>query len=124
MIDRVDGIDQAQQSRNISSVRNKEMDHSRKNNKNKDSAESLRENKLSANELKEKLEEKIDDMNSIMETLEEKLSFKLHEETDRIMTRVINVKTQEVIKEMPPEEMLDLAAKIHKMVGLIIDEEV
>jgi flagellar protein FlaG len=40
------------------------------------------------------------------------------------MTQIIDIKTEEVIKEMPPEEMLDLAAKIHKMVGLILDEKV
>jgi len=40
------------------------------------------------------------------------------------MVQIVDLKTQEVIKELPPEEMLDLEAKIHEMVGLLIDEKV
>jgi flagellar protein FlaG len=123
MVERVDGINQMQNTERINSVSNRETDRNKKNN-NRDLLESVKENKLSSDKLKKELEEKIDDMNSIMETLEEKLSFKLHDDTDRIMTQIIDIKTEEVIKEMPPEEMLDLAAKIHEMVGLILDEKV
>jgi flagellar protein FlaG len=123
MVERVDGINQMQNTERINSVSNRETNRNKKNN-NRDLLESVKENKLSSDKLKKELEEKIDDMNSIMETLEEKLSFKLHDDTDRIMTQIIDIKTEEVIKEMPPEEMLDLAAKIHEMVGLILDEKV
>ena len=40
------------------------------------------------------------------------------------MVQVIDVNTEEVIKELPPEEMLDLKARIHEMVGILIDEKV
>ena len=123
MVERVDGINQMQNTERINSVSNRETNRNKKNN-NRDLLESVKENKLSSDKLKKELEEKIDDMNSIMETLEEKLSFKLHDDTDRIMTQIIDIQTEEVIKEMPPEEMLDLAAKIHEMVGLILDEKV
>ena len=123
MVERVDGINRMQNTESISSVSKRETNRNKKNN-NRDLLESVKENKLSSDKLKKELEEKIDDMNSIMETLEEKLSFKLHDDTDRIMTQIIDIKTEEVIKEMPPEEMLDLAAKIHEMVGLILDEKV
>ena len=122
MIGRAEGIDQRQNAHSLREIsRKQETDRTKST---RDKVESLREDQLSPEELKEDLEEKIDDMNNIMETLEEQLSFKLHDKTDRIMTQVINIKTEEVIKEMPPEEMLDLAARIHEMVGLIIDEEV
>ncbi|HMA60837.1 MAG TPA: flagellar protein FlaG [Halanaerobiales bacterium] len=122
MVGRVEGIDQSQDAQRINLARREPRTERTENVRGK--VKSLKENQLSAEELRDELEDKINDMNDIMETLDEKLSFELHDQTDRIMTRIIDIKTQEVIKEMPPEEMLDLAAKIHEMVGLIIDEEV
>ena len=122
MVGRVEGIDQGQEAQSINLARREPRTERTENVRGK--VKSLKENQLSAEELRDELEDKINDMNDIMETLDEKLSFELHDKTDRIMTRIIDIKTQEVIKEMPPEEMLDLAAKIHEMVGLIIDEEV
>lgn len=122
MIGSTESIDQRQNAHSLKEIsREQETDRTKST---RDKVESLREDQLSPEELKEDLEEKIDDMNNIMETLEEQLSFELHDKTDRIMAQVINIETKEVIKEMPPEEMLDLAARIHEMVGLIIDEEV
>jgi hypothetical protein len=37
---------------------------------------------------------------------------------------VIDSETSEVIKEIPPEKILDMIAKIEKMIGLIIDEKI
>ncbi len=47
---------------------------------------------------------------------------KLHKDTERFFVQVINAQTQEVLKEMPPEEFLDLIAKIRNIVGLFLDE--
>jgi len=41
-----------------------------------------------------------------------------------MMVKVVDLNTDEVIKELPPEEMLDLQARIHEMVGILIDETV
>ena len=122
MIGRAEGIDQRQNARSLREISREQETDRTKSIRNK--VESLREDQLSPEELKEDLKEKIDDMNDIMETLDEKLSFELHDKTETIMTQIIDIKTKEVIKEMPPEEMLDLSARIHEMVGLIIDEEV
>ena len=122
MIERAEGIDQRQNAQRVS-LESRERRTERTKSV-RDKVESLKDNQLSAEQLRDDLEEKIGDMNDIMETLDEKLSFELHDKTETIMTRIIDIKTKEVIKEMPPKEMLDLAARIHEMVGLIIDEEV
>ena len=122
MIERTESINPRQNAQRMN-LENRERRTERTENI-REKVESLDKDQLSAEELRADLEEKIDDMNDIMETLDEKLSFELHDKTERIMTRIIDIKTKEVIKEMPPEEMLDLAARIHEMVGLIIDEEV
>ena len=122
MVESIEGISRSANLKSINLVDRRNKKNEKVKVEIKDSTNS--KNKLSHEELKQELEEKIEDMNKITETLEENLSFKLHDETDRIMVQVVNVKTNEVVKEMPPEEMLDLAAKIHKMVGLLIDEKV
>lgn len=50
------------------------------------------------------------------------IKFSMHEETNRIMVQVIDEATQEVIKTIPSEELLDLAATIGDLVGTLIDE--
>jgi flagellar protein FlaG len=36
---------------------------------------------------------------------------------------VINRQTHEVIKEIPPEQLLDMIARIWEMIGLLVDEK-
>ncbi len=125
MIEKTGNINQIRPDSNFKASRQKNSEN--KSNQilnNKLNENKLAENKLSAENLREELAEKIDDMNSITRTINENLSFKLHDDTNRLMVQVIDVESQEIIKEMPPEEMLDLAAKIHEMVGLLIDEKV
>ena len=122
MIERTESINPRQNAQRMN-LENRERRTERTENI-RDKVESLNKDQLSAEEMREDLEEKVDDMNDIMETLDEKLAFELHDDTETIMTQIIDIKSREVVKEMPPKEMLDLAARIHEMVGLIIDEEV
>ena len=122
MIEKAEGIDQRQNAQRMNLEKRERR--TERTESIRDKVESLNRKEISPEEMKDELEEKIDDMNDIMETLDEKLSFELHDKTETIMTQIVDIKTKEVIKEMPPKEMLDLAARIHEMVGLIIDEEV
>lgn len=87
--------------------------------------ESLQE-KLKSNEkeLEEEVKDSVKDVNEIVKKVKEGLSFQIHEDTDELMVQVVDLKTEEVIKELPPEEMLDLKARIHEMVGILINEKV
>jgi hypothetical protein len=50
------------------------------------------------------------------------LQFSVHEATGEIMVTVREESTGEVIREIPPSEMLDLAARIDEMVGLLFHQ--
>ena len=52
-----------------------------------------------------------------------RLDFKVDKDTNRIIVKVIDTKTDKVIKEIPPEQLIELAAKIQEMVGLLVYEE-
>lgn len=48
--------------------------------------------------------------------------FSIHKKTNQIMVKVINTETKEVIREIPPEKMLDMVAQIWEMAGILVDE--
>ena len=50
------------------------------------------------------------------------LSFKYHDDTNRISITVTDSDTDEVIREIPPEKALDMLAKAWEMAGLLVDE--
>jgi flagellar protein FlaG len=52
-----------------------------------------------------------------------RFEYTIHEKTKEIMVKVIDAETNEVIREIPPEKILDLVATIWEMMGLIIDEK-
>lgn len=50
------------------------------------------------------------------------LEYSVHEKTHAIVVKIINNDTKEVIKEIPPEKMLDLVANLMELSGIMIDE--
>jgi len=48
--------------------------------------------------------------------------FEVHEGTGRVMVNLVDTETKEVIKEIPPEKILDLVANIWERLGILVDE--
>jgi flagellar protein FlaG len=51
------------------------------------------------------------------------LQFSVHEASGQVMVIVREGSTGKLIREIPPKEVLDLAAKFDEMVGLIMDRK-
>ena len=51
------------------------------------------------------------------------LQFSVHEASGQIMVTVMDETSGKVIREIPPREILNLAAKIDEMIGLILDKQ-
>ncbi len=49
--------------------------------------------------------------------------FSYHEDTKRVSIKVIDSETEEVIREIPPEETLDMLSKMWEVAGILIDEQ-
>lgn len=71
-----------------------------------------------------KIKEEMDKLNDVLAAMDKNLRFKFHDQTDQLYVEVINTKTQEVIKSLPPEYMLELSVKMKELVGMIIDEKI
>ncbi|MFG6383976.1 MAG: flagellar protein FlaG [Lachnospiraceae bacterium] len=50
------------------------------------------------------------------------LIFGIHDATNRVTIKVVDKGTKEVIREFPPEETLDMIAKVWELAGIMIDE--
>lgn len=49
--------------------------------------------------------------------------FDVHEDTKRVMIKIVDKDSQEVLKEYPPEKTLDMIAKVWELAGLFVDEK-
>ena len=52
------------------------------------------------------------------------LIFSKHEETGRTVIKVLDKDSNKVIREIPSEDVLNLAAKIDEMIGILFDKKV
>lgn len=52
------------------------------------------------------------------------LDISIHEKTHKLMVKVMNKDTGELIREVPPEKTLDLVAKMMELAGIMIDERI
>lgn len=50
------------------------------------------------------------------------IEFSYHEETKRVSIKVRDKETKELIREIPPEETLEMIEKIWELAGLLVDE--
>ena len=49
--------------------------------------------------------------------------FGIHEKTNRVTIKIVDKKSKEVLKEVPPEKTLDLIAKAWELAGILVDEK-
>lgn len=48
--------------------------------------------------------------------------YSIHEPTNEVMIKVLNSDNGEVVREIPPEKILDLVAKLCELAGVLVDE--
>ncbi|SFC39886.1 flagellar protein FlaG [Alkalibacterium subtropicum] len=70
---------------------------------------------------KEQLEKRAVEATTAMQRVNTHLAFKVHEGTGRTLVQLIEKETNEVIREIPPEKMLDVIAGIWKWSGITLD---
>lgn len=61
-------------------------------------------------------------VNKAIEGSSRRFVYSVHEKTNEIMIKVIDDRTKEVIREIPPKKILDMVANMLEMAGLLVDE--
>lgn len=70
----------------------------------------------------QKLQHLTEAVDSYMTSMGVNLKFNIDERTDMVQVEVRDPKTNKLIRKIPADEMLDLAASIENMVGLFLDK--
>ncbi|NLB88191.1 MAG: flagellar protein FlaG [Syntrophomonadaceae bacterium] len=88
---------------------------------------SIKESNGKSNYNADALKQAIKTANEAMKISNYHLQFKLHEGSGRYQVKVIDSQTEEVIREIPPENLLEFSAMVKKMLdealGLLVDEK-
>ncbi|KZE77889.1 hypothetical protein AV654_20155 [Paenibacillus elgii] len=71
----------------------------------------------------EALVKAIEKANKAMEGVQTRLEFSIHEKSKQVIVKVYNKETNEVIREVPPEKIVDLITNLQEINGVIIDEK-
>lgn len=66
----------------------------------------------------------IETLKKLFEGISGRLNFELIGDSSQLLVQVIDRKTNQVIRMMPPEEFLELKQRIDRAVGALIDEVV
>jgi len=74
--------------------------------------------------VKEKLTAAVETLNEVLETTNKASKFVLHEGLNKYFVQLVDSKTEEVIKEIPPQKLLDAFYEMQKMAGMIVDEKI
>jgi uncharacterized FlaG/YvyC family protein len=78
----------------------------------------------STNHLSEQLDKALQAINHTVHVFDRKLQFEKHEATGRFFVRVINTDTGDVVREIPPERILNAVGQMLDTLGLLVDERV
>ena len=74
--------------------------------------------------IKEQLQQAVDVMNDLIDVQQKSSKFVFHEGLDKYYVKLVDSKTEEVIKEIPPEKLLDAFYEMQKLTGMIVDEKI
>lgn len=71
---------------------------------------------------REDLEKMVEELKTNTATIHRRLRFTMNEDHDRIVVKVVDARTDKVIKELPPESLQRVQARLKEAIGLLLDE--
>ncbi|EPY6466814.1 flagellar protein FlaG [Clostridium sporogenes] len=70
------------------------------------------------------VKDSVDKLNKLLEGKDIRLEYEIYGKFRDLTIRLIDIKTKEVIKEIPPRKIIDMVAKLCEMAGVLVDEKV
>jgi flagellar protein FlaG len=71
----------------------------------------------------EKIEQIAQAMENYVSSIQRDLKIQVHKDTGSMMVKIISAEDGKTIREIPPEELLNLAAKMDEMLGALFNSE-
>ncbi|WP_027409294.1 flagellar protein FlaG [Anoxybacteroides tepidamans] len=73
---------------------------------------------------KDQIENIINSVNQFLQPSQTSLKFELHDQLKEYYVKVIDDRTKEVIREIPPKKLLDMYAAMMEFLGVIVDKKI
>lgn len=73
---------------------------------------------------RKQVEKAVDDVQRFVETMNNSLQFSIDDDSGRTVVKVVDKQTDEVLRQIPSEEMLDIARALGKLKGLLVEQKV
>lgn len=80
-------------------------------------------NKEKAEERKVNLVKAVEAANEALKIYDTKVQLKIHEPSGVLIVQILDAHTEEVLRELPQEKILNLIHKFEELLGLLIDEK-
>ncbi len=65
----------------------------------------------------------IDKLNQTAQIFNKKIKLSVHEESKRVVIKIVDSQTDKVIREIPAKEALNFITKLHDLIGVLIDKK-
>ncbi len=72
--------------------------------------------------LLQEVEEAVRKLNDTAEAMHLSLRFLMHRDSERWMVQVVDIQQDEIVREIPPEQVLNVVAQIQSLIGVLLDE--
>ncbi len=89
-----------------------------------DAKETKQTEDVSKEELKKTIDETIESLQSHLSNLQTTLDFSVNDNTDKLIVYVKDTETEEVIRQIPAEAIMELQEKMQELTGLLLDKTV
>jgi flagellar protein FlaG len=68
------------------------------------------------------MKEVVKELNTVMQQMGTSLTFSIDNATHKTVVKVLNTQTQEVVRQIPSEEMLRMSQRITELLGVLFDD--
>jgi len=62
-------------------------------------------------------------LNEILKSLNWNIRIRVDKSTETIVTQIVDTEKNEIIKQIPPQELLEIMSRLKRLVGLLLDRE-
>ena len=70
-----------------------------------------------------KTEALVKELNSALEKVDGDYSVSVDNDTGMVVVRITDVETGEIVKQVPPQQVLDVSMSVEKIIGLLVNDQ-
>ncbi len=68
------------------------------------------------------LEDAVEKLNITVQSFNKNLKFQLHEDSNRWAVQVVDIEANEIVQQIPSEDVLNVVAQIQSILGVLLDD--